>query len=40
MFNNVINNVPEFYHMNNEEKWTHLLMQEWLFVLLLPYVVN
>ncbi len=40
MFNNVINNVPEFYHMNNEEKWTHLIMQEWLFVLLLPYVVN
>ncbi len=28
MFNNVIKNVPEFYHMNNEEKLIHLLMHE------------
>ncbi len=29
MFNNVIENVPEFYHMNNVEKLIHLLMHEW-----------
>ncbi len=32
MFNNVIKKVPEFYHMNNEEKLTHLLMHEWKYV--------
>ncbi len=32
MFNNVIKNVPEFYHMNIEKKLTHLLMHEWKYV--------
>ncbi len=32
MFTIVIENVPEFYHMNNQEKLTHLLMHEWKYV--------
>ncbi len=32
IFNNVTENVPEFYHMNNEEKLTQLLIQEWKYV--------